>query len=201
MVDEFAISAYETSVEACLHAENFAELLKSLSQLVSVMYVASDEHLDSPRRGEMTSYYLLYLICYTPSTSPHPNASDIIRIYGSLPDRIQSHPRVQVAMRVCRALHRDVDYVALRRVWEEESAERGFGMVFLKLLLPKIRTRVFTILSTSYYTYPESELRRALMLPDSNEFGTFVEDRFGKDGVEQRVVKGMVHLRVPKKRG
>ncbi|KAI9326135.1 hypothetical protein BDR26DRAFT_941538 [Obelidium mucronatum] len=41
-IDAFAIQVYEKSVHVCLEAENYAELIKSLNQLVSVFYPSVD---------------------------------------------------------------------------------------------------------------------------------------------------------------
>lgn len=60
-VDDFAVTAYEEAAYYSLLARRFEQAITSLSQLVNVLY---PQTLETKRRREFVSYYLLYQSCH-----------------------------------------------------------------------------------------------------------------------------------------
>lgn len=129
-MDAFTITVYEESVDACLEAENYAELHKSLSHLLQDVYpncIKGDPVNDVvKRRDEMAAYYLLYRICYAKASSQktlYGPPQEILSFLSSLPLDIRKSSRVQGAVRVWESLVLDVDYVSLARQWKDASLQ------------------------------------------------------------------------------
>ncbi|KAJ3114161.1 hypothetical protein HDU96_002505 [Phlyctochytrium bullatum] len=163
-VDAFTASCYEGSVDACLDADNFAELLKSLSVLVTQIYpvlapVLGVEAL--PRRLEMAAYHVLYFLCVTSTARlPCGDPWTVQRLLSRYTAAELASPYLAFAVRTMRVLKRDVDYVGLGRLWRKANvAQRKF----LTQVLPRVRVRIWTLLSKSFYTYDEPTLLSHLL--------------------------------------
>ncbi|ORY53701.1 hypothetical protein BCR33DRAFT_711055 [Rhizoclosmatium globosum] len=133
-IDTFAIHVYETSVKTCLEGRNFAELLKSLTQLVTVFYQeASASDVSIPNRAEMTTLLLLYMICYIPTCKKEGAQFDsraVMSLFATLPDSIQREAKVVNALRIQRALLDDFNFHLFRVCWNQlEDLEKLIASV------------------------------------------------------------------------
>ncbi|KAJ3062148.1 hypothetical protein HDU98_001956 [Podochytrium sp. JEL0797] len=213
-LNSFAVQVYEKSVAVCLEAGNFAELIKSLNRLVTVLYpgaAATNETnatcVESAflRRAKMTSLLLLYMICYIPT---HKKVNDavnlggklamesrqVMTLFSGLPAAIQRDAVVQNALCMQRALLADLDFWLFRKSWDAVG-ELG------RLICVK---RAMEVLTKAYFTFPRNTLTRYVVfgLNDAeadSEMTRILQLKFGSE-YTQRVVNGVVHLRVPKKR-
>ncbi|KAI9335890.1 hypothetical protein BDR26DRAFT_865303 [Obelidium mucronatum] len=213
-IDAFAIQVYEKSVHVCLEAENYAELIKSLNQLVSVFYptvvvVDSGESGKTvgQHRGEMTALLLLYMICYIPSaggkriTDPVFETRQVMKVVASLPDDVQQDRHVVNVLKMQRALLDNVNYFMFRRAWNELNK---WERIIAKHIVPFVEFRAMEILTKTYFTIPQTMLERYSMfsiglLDAEQEMTIRLKQRFGSE-YNQRVVNGIVHLRVPKRK-
>ncbi|KAJ3316291.1 hypothetical protein HDU76_001913 [Blyttiomyces sp. JEL0837] len=221
--DAFVVKVYETSVDVCLDAENYAELLKSLSQLVVSIYEtidASDTEAMA-RRGEITGLYLMYLICYPASvyrmaagdkpdflsTGFRGDFHEALRAFYRLPVEVQNHKSVQRALRLLRAVVANLDFVTFRKIWDESGvSERKI----ISCIIPKVRNRVLATLTKACYTFPDDKLTKLLLCGDSktNETGAdlkpltrILADYWGGDDkLIDRLDNGIVHLKVMKRK-
>ncbi|KAJ3126905.1 hypothetical protein HK100_010024 [Physocladia obscura] len=220
-VNDFSIRVYETSVDICLEAGNFAELLKSLTVLVGTMYTRVNKTVSpkDDRQAEITTLLLLYLICYVPSckksksnsqSSALPPASifeskEVFKLYKKLTPLLQNDARIINAMKMQESLLNDLDFVGFRKAWNFLNAPE---VLIAKNILPHIRQRTLEILAKAYFTFPLKLLAHytistsasASASTESDESNndtleTLLKERFGAD-YNQRVINETVHFRI-----
>ncbi|KAJ3105339.1 hypothetical protein HDU97_008236 [Phlyctochytrium planicorne] len=159
--DAFAVQVYEASADASLHAENYGELLKTLTVLVNQIYPALLPSIPLPRRLEMLSYYILYFICFsTTSALPYGDTPTLNMILAGCSDGDFKGPEMLMVMKLLRVVKMDLHYREFGKIWASSSIK---ARVLLTLLLPRVRLRTWTILSKSFYTFGEPELKRLLL--------------------------------------
>ncbi|KAI9207713.1 uncharacterized protein BJ171DRAFT_280275 [Polychytrium aggregatum] len=169
---------------------------------------AAPRRRQSPRRAEMAAYYLLYFACLPPaqpgsadrwSRSPcHGDSWEFWKIYRQLDPEIQQSQEVRAAIDLFRALDMDIDYVRFAAIL---AAAKESDMVLLKRIVPRVRDRVFAILSKAYFTLPKMQLQSYLIFtPDDNdELDKYLMGKLGcssAEELERRIAGGTVSLRV-----
>ncbi|KAJ3229724.1 hypothetical protein HDU81_005153 [Chytriomyces hyalinus] len=179
--DTFTIQVYEQSVDLCLEAGNYAELLKSLTHFVTIVYpeaVASESDIKTPLR-EYSSLLLLYILCYIPANKK-PQGDDTKACFDTR------------------------EFMTL-----QGSKKRGLnqlshaGKKMAHHIVAYVRRRTFQILSKAYFTYPIALLRQYLVCDmgcDSDKEMEKVLIELLGAGYASRVINGVIQLRVAKKR-
>jgi len=100
--NEFNIEVFELSTRIALKAKNFEELWKSLSYLTLTLY-EGEEDVDTTtkksNKPEYIKYYLLYLICYLPSTNIEKSliggSHEFMSRYNLLSEKIKETPEIK----------------------------------------------------------------------------------------------------------
>ncbi|KAJ3021915.1 hypothetical protein HKX48_007496 [Thoreauomyces humboldtii] len=199
--DSFSITIYERSADLCLRTLNFPELVKSLFGLVSTYYPSAPSDVLLPRRGEFSSYAILYLVCYArPNGRLHGNPREVIETYRGFPDDVRRDERVVRAMRTFRALRTDVDFWTLATVWERADANER---VFLECVRNLVQERTMVILSRAYLSLPETTLRELLAVKkgsggQDDVMWTLLSKLVHPDPIDSRIIDGSVVFRKPK---
>jgi SAC3/GANP family len=109
-MDELTVNAFEASVDIAIKAGNYGEMSKSLLRLIKHIYSS----VPSERRCEMAAYNLMFWI----------NDQQFMKMYSALPDSVQSSNAGNLALRICKAVSMDIDYVELQKCWIECTASQ-----------------------------------------------------------------------------
>ncbi|KAJ3219128.1 hypothetical protein HDU67_002461 [Dinochytrium kinnereticum] len=139
--DLFAVEAYELSAEVCMDASNFAELLKTLTILITQIYpalIASRDQKKLSRRIEMTSYYLLYFLCFSSNlTLPCGDGWTVQHILSRFTAEELKDPQVSLALQLLKTLRLDFNYIQYARLWKLASPRSRIFLreIDLKILL------------------------------------------------------------------
>ncbi|TPX68672.1 hypothetical protein CcCBS67573_g07078 [Chytriomyces confervae] len=206
--DAFTIQVYEQSVDLCLEAGNYAELLKSLTHLVTIVYpqaVASASVCElfaalsnplslvndiypsinqTPRRGEYSSLLLLYILCYIPANKKPQGDNKLnfdTREFMTLLLSMPAETRESSAVKTAIQLQR-----ALLDNLDFVSFRKGLnqlsnaGKKMAHHIAAYVRRRTFQIITKAYHTYPVALLQQYLVC----DLGCDSEDEMEKVLVE-----------------
>ncbi|KAJ3395040.1 hypothetical protein HDU84_004499 [Entophlyctis sp. JEL0112] len=214
IMDDFAVRVYEFSVSVCLRAQNYPELLKSLTYLVGVLYPAfqrdtgSDEKLADVKgqHAKMTGLLMLYLTCYLPMSAKNSTirsskvvseSKEVLKLYKSAPISVQTSNSVIRAMDIHRAILRDVDFVHFKKLWNQLDPDE---QIIVKQIIPHVRERTLDILTKSYFTLPFSFISKyTIFSEDVQVLEDIFKQKFSTE-FNLRVVDGTVHLRLTKRK-
>ncbi|TPX69666.1 hypothetical protein SpCBS45565_g02348 [Spizellomyces sp. 'palustris'] len=108
--DEFAVNVYETSVDVCLLAKNFAELLKSLVQILGTVYprIIVDKQRDrpiscfaglEPERASVEKEYWRRRRLSGPTSDSEPDAVTMMRFQTFCSDGSSGEPKEELLSR------------------------------------------------------------------------------------------------------
>ena len=176
--DAFAIRVYEYSVQRCLDAGDYPECFKSLTQLVSNLYVASGnftipEILDNQVKiastastGNRTNtptdmlnslaLYLLYLTCLVPNLTLGELQLNLKRCIAIAPD----YKGYDIGIRWYTAI-KARDFVKLGRIYADADKRQ---CRLLDESLKTIRGDLLVSLTKSFYTLPIPIFQSYLLL-------------------------------------
>ncbi|RUS13183.1 hypothetical protein BC937DRAFT_86197, partial [Endogone sp. FLAS-F59071] len=146
---------FEDSVDACLIARTFGELLKSLVGLAETVYPALKE--PSPTTSLYTSYYILYESCYA---SSHRVALTL------LPLSLGSSPHLVFARHVLHSLLR-ADYVAFFVLYR--TAPTQGHRVLMDACIARVREQAIRTLARAYLRVEIGWVRETLGFVEGEE--------------------------------